>query len=78
MIRGVKKVFFVPDTHVPYHDQSAFKIALKAIDRFQPDILVILGDFADFYSVSAHDKSPNRVAFLQDEIKEVRQCLAKI
>ena len=78
MIRGIKKVFFLPDTHVPYHNQSAFKIALKALNRFQPDVLVILGDFADFYSVSSHDKSPNRVAYLQDEIKAVRQCLSRI
>ena len=71
----VQKIFFVPDTHVPYHDDKAFKLTLKAIRKFAPDILVVLGDFADFYSVSSHDKSPDRRILLNDELKAVRKAL---
>ena len=34
----------------------------------QPDELVIIGDFADFYAVSSHDKSPSRRETMKDEV----------
>ena len=74
----VQKIFFVPDAHVPYHDNKAFKLVLKAIKKFAPDTLVVLGDFADFYSVSSHDKSPDRRILLNDELKAVRKALSSL
>jgi len=71
------RVAFLPDTHVPFHSKAALQIATNAIRRFAPDILVVLGDFADFYSVSFHDKSPDRSIKLKAEVKEVRKCLSK-
>jgi predicted MPP superfamily phosphohydrolase len=71
------RVAFLPDTHVPFHSKAALQIATNAIRRFSPDILVVLGDFADFYSVSFHDKSPDRSIHLKAEIKEVRKHLSK-
>ena len=76
--RAFKKVLFIPDVHVPYHDRAAWKVLIKSIKAFQPDILVVLGDFADCFSVSKHDKSPDRVTLLHKEIDSVRDHLEQL
>ena len=70
------KIFFIPDTHIPFHDKKAYGIAVKAAQKFKPDTLVILGDFADFYSVSFHEKNPERKETLIEEIQAVKTELA--
>lgn len=74
----LRKVLFVPDTHVPYHDEQAFKLLLKAGRVFEPDTVVLLGDFADFYSVSSHDKDPRRASDLEYEVGIVKEKLAEL
>ena len=78
MARALKRIFFLPDAHVPHHSTAAFQIAIRACKRFDPDILVVLGDFADFYSVSSHDKDPARTQLLSIEVRAVRSCLAQL
>ena len=78
MARAYKKVLFIPDTHIPYNDRSAWKILIKSIKHFQPEILVTLGDFADCFSVSKHDKSPERKILLHKEIDAVRDHLEQL
>lgn len=75
--KRVQKIVFVTDAHVPFQDSNALNLVHKTIRKIKPDILCILGDFADFYSVSAHDKSPDRGARLTDEVKAVRKELAR-
>lgn len=55
-----------------------WKLLKRVIEEFQPDILVILGDFADFYAVSDHDKNPNRVRQLEAEVSAVNLCLDEL
>lgn len=51
---------------------------LKAARYFRPDIVVIQGDFGDFYPVSSHDKDPRRANDLQYEINEIKELLASL
>lgn len=51
---------------------------LKAAKGFKPDIIVIQGDFADFYSVSAHSKSLDRTENLKSEIASVNRGLDEL
>lgn len=51
---------------------------LKAARQLQPDHIVLLGDFADFYSVSAHDKDPRRVQSLDSEVAAVKARLKEL
>ncbi len=67
----LKKILMVPDTHVPYQGKKAFALMLKAAKYFKPDIIIILGDFADCYSVSSHSKAPGRSKDLQWELDQV-------
>lgn len=75
----LKRVLHVPDVHSPFHDKTAWKLFLSIAKDFKPDIVVIHGDFFDFYSVSRHDKDP-LVDFKlwKDEMKEARCVLADI
>lgn len=75
---GVKKVLFIPDTHAPYHDKKVWALLVRVIEILQPDIIVILGDFADFYAVSSHAKDPNRRLDLQWEVDEVKKLLSEV
>jgi predicted phosphodiesterase len=69
------RVLVVPDTHAPYHDKAAWALMLRAARVLQPDIIVHLGDLADFYAVSFHDKDPNRRRNLEWEVGETKRCL---
>lgn len=73
------KRLFVPDCHVPYHDEKAFSKMLEVARDFRPDEIVVLGDFFDAYSVSFHSKDPKRdFATIEDELKIGRPHLARL
>lgn len=78
MKKEVEKVLICPDVHVPYHDKKAFDLFLKVGKLLKPDHCILLGDFADFYAVSSHDKDPNRALKLDFEIEETKKALAQI
>lgn len=75
---GVERVALLPDCHVPAHDKEAFTIALAGIRAFGADTLVILGDFADFASVSFHPKDPSKVERLTEEVEAVNRELDRV
>lgn len=68
----------IPDTHVPYHDERAFAVAMNAATLLRPDALVIIGDFADCYAISRFVKSPERRRMLEWEIDRVNDALDTI
>lgn len=74
----IKKCVVLPDIHVPFHDEKAINPVLKFIKDFNPDVLVQVGDFYDFYDVSKFDKDPERQYRLQDEIDEGKKLWKKI
>jgi len=71
-------VLFVSDAHRPYHDQKAWSLLLAVARDLKPEIIVTMGDFADFYSVSDYSKDPRRANRLDEELKIVRQGLADL
>lgn len=77
-LKKLQKVLFIPDTHVPYEDKRAFELLLKVAKQIKFDHIVILGDFADFYTVSSHDKDPNRMTGLEEEVDAVNAALDRI
>mgnify|MGYP003866645831 CR=1 FL=1 len=74
----LERILFVPDCHRPYHDERAWQLVLAAARSFRPDHIVVLGDFGDFYSVSSHDKNPNRRNNLEYEITSIIDGLAEL
>lgn len=62
------------DIHVPYHDETALRVAVDHLVADKIDALLLNGDFADFYSISRHEKNPRHRNF-KAEIEAVRQLL---
>lgn len=69
--RQVERILFVPDVHVPFEDRRAWELMLHVARALRPETIVVLGDFADMWAVSAHDKSPTRRDNLESEMKAV-------
>ena len=67
----------LPDIHCPYHDEPALGLAIDYGRSLNPETVVLLGDFADFYKVSHWRKDPVRMPF-KDEIRLCRDLLARI
>ena len=70
-----QKVLIIPDQHIPYNNPIYWKLLMKVAKEVQPEIVIILGDFADFYSVSGHDKDPRRNLNIAQEVAEVKKHL---
>lgn len=71
------KIGLISDVHIPYHDKSALKRALHYIRDYNPDVLVMNGDLADFFAVSFWEKDP-RVRDFSGEIKACREFIQVI
>lgn len=75
---ATEKVLFVPDTHAPYHDEVAWALMMDAARDFNPDVIVTMGDLADFYAVSSFSKDPSREYNLEGEVAVVNQLLDEL
>lgn len=71
----MKRIFFIPDQHFPYNDKKYWQVLLKAIYAFKPNIICVLGDFIDCYSISFHDKNPQRIGCLEKEVDSAKRAL---
>ena len=74
----MKRCLIIPDTHIPFHDTKAYALMLKVAQDYKPHEIVILGDFADFYSVSSHSKDPSVLSLLVDEVESVNSALDEL
>src|SRR5678809_756118 len=69
---SLTKIAVCPDVHVPYHSERALALFKKSLKVLKPDILVIIGDFPDCYSVSRFNKDPSRRLNLKWEIDQAK------
>lgn len=49
---------FVPDAHIPFHDEAALDLTLEVIDYVKPKTTFCMGDWADQKAVSRHPRRP--------------------
>jgi predicted phosphodiesterase len=70
----IGKVGVLSDIHVPYHDETALWTAIEHLQTEKIDALLLNGDWADFYSISRHEKNPKHRNF-RGELESVRQLL---
>lgn len=63
------KILAVPDAHIPFEDKRAVKLCKAVARQYKPDIIVVLGDFIDCLSISAHSRSNLRALNLKKEIE---------
>jgi len=70
----VGKVGILSDIHVPYHDETALRAAVDHLQAEKVDCLLLNGDWADFYSISRHEKNPKHRNF-KNELHAGRELL---
>lgn len=75
---SLKRILYIPDTHRPYHDTRAWALFLKAGRAFRPDMLICMGDFGDFYSISSYSKNPQRDRKLKWELDSINAGLDQL
>lgn len=68
----------IPDVHAPFHSRGAWRLAMNIGRWLQPDGVVILGDLADCYAVSAHSRDPSRVNRFAEEIATANALLDEV
>jgi predicted phosphodiesterase len=80
MSKKHKVAVFGNDSHFPFHDKKVVRMFVEFIGRVQPDVVGLLGDIGDCYSISRFDKRPDRMAKfpLRKEIKIIRSFLQSI
>ncbi len=66
------------DVHVPFQDKSVCRMALAFIREHQPATIHLLGDVADFYSISRFTKDPSRKEDLQADLDATRAFLSTV
>lgn len=71
----LERHLLIPDSHVPYESKSAFNLMLRAAESLGIENVAVLGDFADFYAVSSHPKTPGRKVDFAWEVDEVNMRL---
>lgn len=59
-MKQIKKLVSAGDFHIPHHDPILFDLFVDFLADFQPDILVINGDYLDCFAISKFDKVPHR------------------
>jgi hypothetical protein len=75
---NLERHLFIPDLHIPDHNQQAVDLLVKFIPDFQPHVVHILGDFLNFTKVSGFPEVGVYKTSLEDEIKVGRNILGKI
>ena len=68
-------VGILSDVHIPYHDEQALAAAVAYLRKRKPDVLLLNGDFADFYTISRYTKNPKKRNFKR-EVKLLRDGLS--
>ncbi len=76
-INGYRRIGILSDIHLPYHDNTALKTALKKLYEYEVDTIILNGDIVDFYSVSFWERDPDK-RNLQRERELSIKALTKI
>lgn len=63
---------------VPFHDEAAIDVMMQAMAAYQPDRVVIVGDFLDFPQLSRFAKEPEFERTMQASLQEAYDLLRKI
>lgn len=68
------KVAVLSDIHVPFHASEPLEAAIAYCVKRKPDILVLNGDYGDWYKISRFNKNPKRIGMVE-ELKAQREGL---
>jgi len=70
-------IMVIPDLHISAHHKESFKFLKAVRDKYEPDLVIFLGDVVDFHSLSYHEKDPD-LPSPKDEIVQVRKYVQEL
>ncbi len=73
-----QRVAVLTDPHFPYADWPLIHSALAFLEDWGPDLILLLGDQVDFYSISSYSQDPKRKDTVQSDIDSVIPFLEMI
>ena len=73
-----ERVIVCPDLHAPCHDEEAWALWLEVAYRSRANRVVVIGDFFDLYSLSAHAKRADRRQLFCEEVDDVAPRLGEL
>lgn len=76
--RPLEPILLIPDCHIPNHDEKAWGVMLRAGAILKPKHIVILGDFADGETLSAHPPTQPGLHDFEAELSAVNKCLDQL
>lgn len=68
----------LPDVHVPFQDDPAVAAWLRFSEGYKPDVIHVIGDVLDCYTLSRFDKNPARKSSIQDEADAASILLTEV
>jgi predicted phosphodiesterase len=74
---GERKAILLYDIHIPYQNDDVYNIALEYAKEWQPDEIIIGGDFVDFKDISFWKNDPERLSF-KDEVDRAKDELGAL
>ena len=72
--RTPRSILVIPDTHIPYEHRDALAFLTKVKKQYNPDLVIHIGDVADFHAMSMHDHYPD----LPSPAEELRLAQEKL
>lgn len=73
-IAGDYKALILSDVHVPFHSKKVIELAVEKGKKLNADLIILNGDWLDFYSLSQWVKDP-RLRNFPDELNTARESL---
>lgn len=72
-----KKILLISDAHGPYQHKDFFRFMKALKKRYKPDLVISMGDLADFHDISFHDSDPDLMS-AGDELKALQKFAADL
>ncbi|MCS6966870.1 MAG: metallophosphoesterase, partial [Candidatus Kapabacteria bacterium] len=72
------RIVVFSDVHSPHHDPHAMELALRIAQWISPHIVILNGDFVDFYAISKFPSRPIRRLLFREEVEFARDLLRYI
>jgi predicted phosphodiesterase len=75
-VNGQHETLILSDVHIPYHSELALNAAVQYGKERKPDIVLLNGDWGDWYRCSRYTQDPrSRFPYLLDELQLQKQSL---
>ena len=72
-----KNVLTISDMHVPYHHPDALKFLAALNKKYKYDLVINMGDLADFHNISFHKSDPDLLS-AGDELVALRKTAKQL